>query len=143
MRCSRCGAPTLVTDSRSIATPYVTKRTRVCSGSKPHRLTTYEVSSSVWGTCKARANAVAKSAPVRWSISEALEKRNAEIIAALADGRRAVDLAAEYGLSKQSISMIKAANVAATKALEPASPDTMFSGLVQRKSKNTHAVLFS
>ena len=143
MKCSRCGASTSVTDSRSIATPYVTKRTRVCSGSKPHRLTTYEVSSSVWGTCKARADAVAKSAPVRWSISEALDKRNAEIIAALDDGRRAVDLAAEYGLSKQSISMIKAAHVAARRALEPAEPDNMFSSLLQHKPKNTHAVLFS
>lgn len=141
--CLRCGASTSVTDSRSIATPYVTKRTRVCSGLKPHRLTTYEVSSSVWGTCKARADAVAKSAPVRWSISEALDKRNAEIIAALADGRRAIDLAAEYGLSKQSISMIKSAHAAVAVANDSVLPNTMFSSLLQRKPKHSRPVLFS
>lgn len=105
MKCQRCGAWSDVSATRPLFRGFATQRTRVCANG--HRFHTYEIGRAALGTVRSRLRDASITAERR----ALLYKRNAEIARRLAAGEQGKHLAAEYGLSTSSVSLINRARI--------------------------------
>lgn len=105
MKCPRCGAWSDVAATRPMFRGFVVQRSRDCANG--HRFQTYEIGSASLGTVRARLRDASITAERR-----ALQyRRDAEIARRLERGEQGRHLAAEYGLSTSSVSLINRARI--------------------------------
>lgn len=97
MICDRCGAWTIVLETRKADDGYTVVRTRECANQ--HALTTFEVLPPIYRKAPgavAKAVAAAKLRVTTW-------KRDAEIARLVAGGSSHVDVAAQFGVTRQAV----------------------------------------
>lgn len=101
MNCDRCGAWSEVLATRTPDSGLQIKRRRRCANG--HTFSTREVFEAVFCSAKQRQAVFEKTATARAE----LHKRNARIVSELQKGRRGKDIAAELGVSEDTVSLVK------------------------------------
>ena len=101
MKCPKCGAWSLVMETRERDGGHRMERRRECANG--HRFSTTEIHRPVWCSAKQRQAAFLRTIGAR----VALARRNAEIVRLLAAGEPGVAIAARLGVSPDTVSLVK------------------------------------